>query len=169
MIQGTRDTSRSGSLESVSRTGYSGVVALVLWSLAAIYVIGTIVDLTVLWGLQRQDNVQWEFVAVTRTAEGWPRLILGVAAGLLALHIRGSRSRIVYGLFGALLLVLGLGGAALGVLAVMEYAPLRSMVQGAGADMLQSSTAKTLILAALYFLLLTPAGVVALRGPRTRS
>lgn len=141
-------------------------VAMVLWAVAIIYLIGTILDLGILWVLQRQDNVQWEFVAVTRTVEGWPRMILAVAAAFLALYVRGNSSRIAFGLLGAVLIVLGLGGAGLGALAVMEYLPLHRMAEGAGADMLRSSTVKTLTLSALYFLLLVPAGVLALRGPR---
>jgi|GEM_PF-2409574 len=160
-------TSEPGRVSALRGNPAARAATWVLWAVGLIYLLATIVDFTILWGFQRQDNVQWEFVALTRTAEGWPRLLLAMAFIYVALALKEEPSKLLVKGFGVFLIVLGLAGAAIGAMAGMDFLSLRAVItENPGREALQTSTLKTLALSAMYFLFVVPAGVVALLGPR---
>ena len=53
-----------------------------------VYFVGSLIDLGILWLGQRQAGLQWEFVAITNTADAMPRLILALALLYLGVHLR---------------------------------------------------------------------------------
>ncbi|MGH7477454.1 MAG: hypothetical protein ACRELD_14400 [Longimicrobiales bacterium] len=133
-----------------------------------IFILGSITDVLILWLFQRQPSTQWEFTAVATTTEGLPRIALGAAMVYAALHVRGSTTMFAYRVLGILLIVVGLAGAILGTLMVLDYITLRSTVQPQAAGMFKGAVVKTLLLAGLYVVLLIPAGVISMRKPKTR-
>lgn len=140
--------------------------ARTLWAAAIVYLVGSAVDLGILWIAQRQPGLQWEFVAVTNTVDAWPRLILSVALGFAAMFVGGSRSMLVQRLLATLLLLLGLGAAALGALVVLNYLSVSGALQGGSGALVKSTAVKSLALCGLYFVLLVPAGILSLRRGR---
>lgn len=141
--------------------------SLGMWAVGGLFMIGSLIDLAVLWLLQRQESPQWEYVAVANTLEALPRFGLAVAFFFAALHFRRSTSMGMYRVVGALMVVLGLFAAVLGVIAVTDYYVLAEFAQGPDAlGALQSTSAKAVALSALYFWTLVPLGVLAARRPR---
>ena len=128
---------------------------------------GSLVDLGVLWLGQRQPGVQWEFVAVTNTAQAWPRFVMGVAFAYLGAHVGSKSADWVFRSLGGLTLLLGVGAAALGGLAALNTVTMLNGVTGQGSAMIKVASAKTLILCALYVILLVPLGIMGLRGPKS--
>lgn len=154
--------SRTKSSEAFIRHGARG-----LWAGAAVLLLGSTVDLLVLWGLQFQANLQWEFVAIVNTLEAYTRLVLGVSLMFAALAIGRSASVLWYRAVAILLLVLGLAAGVMGVLLLTDYFPLSQIAEGqAGArGALTVTAAKGLMLSAVYTCVLVPLGILGLRKP----
>lgn len=128
-----------------------------------VYLVGSLVDLGVLWFLQRQPGLQWEFVAVTNTANAFPRLILAVGLIYGALAFSASEMVVLYKLMAVFLVALGVVSAIVGGLTVLNYLSLSDATTGATG--LRSSTVKTLALCTMYFVLLVPVGIMGLKRP----
>lgn len=158
---------REDLLAAGSPEGLRRQAGLVLWAVSGVLVLGTVVDLGVLWLAQHQSNPQWEFVALVRTLDAFPRLALGFALAYVARLLCRSRSKLGHRVLGVLVLLLGLVGAALGVLLLTDYFVLARVVEGANAQLaLRSTVVKGLMLSGLYLVLLTPIGALVLRRPR---
>jgi hypothetical protein len=140
--------------------------AAVLSVAGLIFIIGSMVDVALLWSVQRQPNPQWEFQALATTAEGLPRIVLGVALVFAAMYVRGSTSLLKYRLFGLLLLGMGLMGIAIAGLMVTDFFALRSQVNPEARWLFRSTVLKTLLLSGMYVVFLIPAGVLCLRRPK---
>src|SRR5690606_12644839 len=131
--------------------------------------LGSLVDLGILWIAQYQASPQWEFVAIASTLEGLPRFVMAIAFFYAALYLRRSQSLAAYRALGAGVLVLGLAGAGLGLLALMDYLALAGLVEGMPESLTRSSALKAAALGGVFFFLLVPLGFVALRHPRGRG
>lgn len=131
-----------------------------------IFIIGSIIDVVLLWTVQRQPNPQWEFTALATTAEGLPRIVLGIALVFAAMYVRGSTSIVKYRLYGLGLIVLGLVGLAIAGLMVTDFFALRSAVNPEARWVFRSAVLKTLLLCGMYVLFLIPAGVICMRRPK---
>lgn len=132
-----------------------------------IFIIGSFVDLLLLWTVQRQSVPQWEFTALATTAEGLPRIVLGIALVFAGMYVRGSTSLLKYRLFGLLLVGLGLMGVAIAGLMVTDFFALRSVVNPEARWIFRSTVLKTLLLCGMYVVFLIPAGVLCMRRPKT--
>jgi hypothetical protein len=131
-----------------------------------IFIIGSIIDILLLWTLQRQPLPQWEFTALATTAEGLPRIVLGIALVFAAMFVRGSTSLLKYRLFGLMLIGLGLMGVAIAGLMVTDFFALRSLVNPEARWMFRSTVIKTMLLCGMYVVFLVPAGVLCMRRPK---
>lgn len=143
--------------------GTRGLVAA-----AAVLLLGSFVDLVVLWGLQYRSNLQWEFVAIVNTLEAYTRLILGLGLIYAVLAIGRSTSLVRYRITSGALLLLGLVAGVLGVLLLTDYFPLAQIAEGqpGAAGALTVTAAKGLMLSAVYTLVLVPLGILGLRKPK---
>ena len=160
------DTPNRGSsvpLEVASRHG-----AIALLAISAVLVLGTFIDLGVLWIGQRQPSAQWEFVALANTIEGFWALVLAAALSYVAMLVGGSKSAAGYRILGIGVLGIGLAGGGLGLLLASDYLALRPGIPPEGMALLTTTTFKGLGLSALYFLVLTPLGFLGLRLPSNR-
>jgi len=146
-----------------SRQGGVGAGAGMMLAITGIvFLVGTAVDLGVLWILQRQETIQWEFVALTRTMDGFPRLVLAAALLYAGMSFTEgwNRTRKAVSSF---VVVLGLAAGGIGVLIAMDYTSLAEGINEQARPALRSSALKTLVLSGLHFLVLLPAGVIGFR------
>jgi hypothetical protein len=163
----------SGVLRAVARSRPIPASAFVrhgtrgLWAGAAVLLLGSGVDLIVLWGLQFQANLQWEFVAIVNTLEAYTRLVLGASLIFAALVIGASTSIWRYRAASLLLLLLGLAAGAMGLLLLTDYFPLSQIAEGqpGAPGALTVTAAKGLMLSAVYTCVLVPLGILGLRKP----
>lgn len=130
-----------------------------------VFFLGTSIDFLTLWVFQRGSGLQWEFVAATQTAEGIPRLILGLGLVYLALHLRSSDSVALYRILGASLLFLGLCAGAVLLLIVTNYFTMIGSVDPAAIGAFRTTSLKSAILSLLYITTLIPLGALGLRVP----
>ena len=137
-----------------------------LWATGIIYFVGTLVDLGILWIIQRQAGVQWEFVALTNTVEAWPQLILSVALCYAGFALAGSESLGLQRTLAAVSLLLGIGGVVFGALETLNYLTLAASASGTGTNLILSAFVKTMILCGLYVLLFIPLGILGFKRPR---
>lgn len=146
---------------------FAGNAVRALWAAGLLFLIGSLADLVLLWGMQRRaDDPLWEFGALQNTIEGTPRIVLAVAMIWVALHIRGSTSLVTHRLLASIILLLGLVGAAIGAMMVTDYFVLRGNVQGPDQRIFASAVLKALTLSGLHLVVLVPVGVMGMRRPR---
>lgn len=160
-------------MERASRPGrpsshqpFGKVAALGMWAAGGLLLLGSLVDLGILWIVQHQRNPQWEFVAIASTLEGLPRFAMALAFFYAALYLRRSTSLAAYRTLSAGVLVVGLVGGGLGVLALMDYLALSSMVAGVPESLIRSTALKAVALGGIFLLLLVPLGLLGLRRPK---
>ncbi|HSJ13151.1 MAG TPA: hypothetical protein VK939_01975 [Longimicrobiales bacterium] len=145
-----------------SRVASNGVLAG-----GIIMLFGVLVDIGVLWLLQRQATPQWEFTAIANTIEGVPRLVFGLGFLFAGLSLRGSTNALAYRGLAILLIGVGIFSIALAGLLVLSYFALGKLVtQPEVYTMLRSVAIKTLALSAVYAFVAIPFGVLSLRRPR---
>jgi hypothetical protein len=137
-----------------------------LWGAGFIFLIGSLADIMVLWTLQRQPDPAWELTSLELTIEGTPRLALAIALIMAGNYIRGTTSLLMQRLFAAMLLALGLLGAAIGALLLSDYFVVRKTVAPEAQNVFLSIVLKGLTLAALHVVVLVPVGVLGLRRPK---
>lgn len=150
---------------STGQARYASPVARILWATGVIFLFGTLVDLAVLWFGQRQPGLQWEFVAVSNTAEAWPRLVLGLALLYMGGLVERRAGEAFFRFLGGATLLLGLGAGVVGAVAALNALTLLHAGSG-NIGMVRAAAAKTLALCLLYFVLLVPLGAMGLRRPR---
>lgn len=140
--------------------------AYALGAAGAVFLTGTLIDLGILWVLQRQALPQWEFTAVASTAEALPRLTL--ALGLLAgaLFVGRSTSLAAYRAVAAGMVAVALASAALCALMIMDYFALVRMINPEALGIFRSSAFKAVALSGLQLAVLLPLGLLGLRRPR---
>ena len=143
--------------------------AQALWAAGIVLVAGTILDWLVLWVLQRQPAIQWEYVAFENSLEAIPRAAIGLALIAGALHFARVRPGTGFRLVGLGFLLLALLAAAIGALLGMDYFVLAKMAAGqapVARTMLKTVTARSLGLSALFTVVLGVTGILGLRRPR---
>lgn len=147
--------------------GFRVHASLGLAGAGLVFLVGTLLDLAILWIFQRQASPQWEFTALASTSEGLPRLVLAFALIYAALYTRGSTSLLTYRMLGLGLILVGLAGAVVGALMVTDYFVLRGGINPESGQLFHSMVIKTLSLCAMYVFLLVPIGVLGLRRPKS--
>lgn len=145
---------------------FSGVASRALWVAGLVYLLGSLLDLGILWIGQNAGTTQFEFVALTRTVEGFPRLIVATALIYGGLYLGGSASLWAYRLLAIWLLVLGLAALAVLGLTGLNYASISGTVAEEGRPLFRTTVIKTGGLSLLYVLSLLPLGFL---GFRTRK
>jgi len=148
---------------------FAPLAARGLWAAAIILVVGTAFDLGILWLAQRQDTLQWEFVATTNTIEAFARPVIALGLMYAALSLGRIGSLAAYRAMAVFALLLGVGGALLGTLLLLDYLALSGSVNPEGIAVFRSTVAKAGTLALLYFVILVPVGIMGLRRPKNRA
>lgn len=157
------EESRSTAYTSADFGPHVGYVFL---ATAVIVLVGTFVDLGILWIGQRQATAQWEFVATTNTLDAFTRLALGMAAAWGAAFFLRGRRLWVYRMGGIAMILMGVAAAFLGFLAVTDYLTLRTVVNEEARRLFGSAALKAAAQSGLYTVTLVPAGLLSLRRPR---
>jgi uncharacterized PurR-regulated membrane protein YhhQ (DUF165 family) len=157
---GTDAETRSVQFDFAKPAGRIAVAA------GLIYLIGHLLDFGILWILQRQPGLQWEFVALARTAEAFPDMIVATALIYIGLYTTGSLGLVTSRMLATLTVLMGVAGLAIMGLMVLNYLGIRAEVSPEAAATVRSSVLKTVSLAALYAAFLIPAGIL---GYRVRS
>lgn len=137
---------------------FTGVASRALWVAGLVYLLGSLLDLGILWIGQNAGNVQFEFVALSRTVEAFPRLFVSTALIYAGLYLGGSRSLWTYRLLAAWLVALGLAALAVLALTGLNYASLSGSVTEEGRPLFRTSVIKTGGLSLLYVVSLLPLG-----------
>lgn len=143
--------------------------AAALWAAAIIYLAGTILDLGILWIGQRQDAIQWEFVALSRTVEATPRFAMAFAFAFGAVYVGGAGSAFLGRVLAVGLALVGVAGAGFAALAIMEWLALRDAINPEAVQAFGSTTLKNVVLGCLYLFVMVPAGIIAFRAYRSRG
>ena len=148
---------------------FAPAVSRALLVAGLVYLVGSLVDLGILWFAQRQPSLQWQFLAITNTVEAWPRMVLAIGLLHVGLHVGGSNSAPFYRSLGVLLAVMGALAAVMGVSMALTYARVSGDVTGEAAVVLRSSAIKTELLCTLYVVTLLPVGLMGSLGPRSQT
>lgn len=159
-------TARDAAQARITSQTLAGSAARMMWAAGYIFLLGSVVDILLLWTMQRQPEPAYEFASLAATIEGTPRIALAMALIMGGNYIRGSVSLIAQRLCAIVLLVLGLAGAVIGALVLADYFVVRPQVQPAEQRLFLSTVLKALTLAALHVVILVPVGVLGLRRPR---
>ena len=147
--------------------GFRRHVARAFAAAGLIFLVGSVLDLGILWIFQRQPNPQWEFTALATTAEGLPRLVLALALLYGGLYLGGSTALMAYRLVALTAIGVALAGAAVGGLMLTDFFVLRREVSPESIWIFRSTVAKTLALCAMYVFVLLPLGVLGLGRPKS--
>lgn len=145
---------------------FSGTVSRSILVAGLAVLIATLFDFGILWIGQRQNSIQWEFVATTRTMEGFDNFITATALVYLGLFMSDRLGVWINRILCIWTLALGLVALALLGLAMLNYLGLRADVQPQAASLFRTSMVKTAFLALLYAGLLFPAGLLGFRSRR---
>jgi hypothetical protein len=139
-----------------------------LWAGGLVMLLGSFIDLAVLWGLQFQPNPQWEFVATMNTLEGYIRFAIGIAFIYAGLYVGRSTSLWKYRTVAAFTLLLGIAAALLGLVLLNDYYALSRLTQDQTQAMgaLVTSVTKGVMLSGLFTVVFVPLGIMGLRKPR---
>lgn len=141
--------------------------AAALIAAGLVFVAGSLADYFLLWVINRQAGSQWEFAAVTTTVEGMSRIVLGIALIYAGLYVRGRPVTWLRRGMGVALLLMALASVALAGLMALDFLALRNNVRPEAVATFRVTTAKTLFLCALYFIVAVPAGIASLRARRS--
>lgn len=146
---------------------WSRGTALAALAAGFIMLLGVLLDIGVLWLLQRQDSPQWEFTAITNTVESVPRLVFALGFLFLGFHVRGTAGIGWYRTLSLLLILVGVFSIALAGLLALSYFQLGKLVtQPEVYTILRSIAIKTIGLSTVYALVAIPSGILALRRSR---
>lgn len=125
--------------------------------------LASLFDYGILWITQRQEAIQWEFVAVTRTVEGFDNLIVATAMIYIGLYLYDKLGVWMNRILSTWVIVMGLACLGLLALGVLNYLGLRGQVNPQAAEIFRASMLKTGMLSLLYAVFLLPAGVLGFR------
>jgi hypothetical protein len=164
LVGATSATARSLSAPE----GFARHASRGLWAGAAVLLLGSFIDLGVLWGLQYQATPQWEFVATMNTLEAYTRFSIGIGLIYAALFIGRSDSIWKYRLTAVFMLLMGIVAMVLGLVLLNDYFALSRIAQDQTAAMgaLVTSVTEGLLLSVLITVLFVPLGILGLRRPR---
>jgi len=154
VVVGTRDP------KSKVVHDFAPVVSRVALGAGFVYLLGSLFDLWILWFGQNAGNVQYEFVALTRTTEGFPRLFVATALIYVGFYIGGKAGPATYKVLAGWVLVLGVVALAVLALLGLNYASISSMVTEEGRDEFRWSIIKSGGLSVLYIVSLLPLGIL---------
>ncbi len=154
---------------AVSSGRVGATAGRVFTAAGVILVLGAIVDLVALWVFQRQDTVQWEFVALGTTTNTYPVLVISAALFYGALAMSGSDSRGKYRLAAGYVLVLGLFALTIGFLIGTNYLAVQrgARVTAEAAPVFKSLLMKSGGTSLLIGVVMTVVGVLGLRTPKS--
>jgi hypothetical protein len=144
-------------------TGTAG--RFVAWA-GVVYLVAIVVDVSILWLGQRQEGLNFEFVALNRTAEAFPRFILATALIYAGLALTRTISLPLYRAMAGWVLVLGTMALIVVTLTILNYLSMASTVTPEAKAIFRSAVVKTGGLGALYVLFLIPLGIVGFRTRR---
>lgn len=144
---------------------FTGHVSLGMAAAGFALLVGSSLDLGILWLAQRESVPQWEFVAIANSLEAFPRFAIALSLLYASLYFRGSDSLAAFRALGFGLVLLGILGGVLGTLMVLDYLTLQGQVAAEGLAAFRSTALKALVLSALYVLLFCPLGLLGLRRP----
>ena len=166
--EGKRILAHSGHRERrVVPVDWSRGASLAALAAGTIMLFGVLVDIGVLWLLQRQASPQWEFTAITNTVESVPRLVFALGFLYIGFHLRGTAGHGWYRALAALLILVGVFSVMLAAVLALSYFQLGKLVtQPEVYTMLRSVAVKTIGLSAVYAVVAIPSGILALRRPR---
>lgn len=139
---------------------FSGVVSRALWVAGLVYLLGSLLDLGILWFAQNPGGIQAEFVALTRTTEAFPRLFVSTALIYAGVYLGGTVAPWIYRLLAIWLVVLGLIALAVLGLLGLNYPSMSANVTEEGRAIFRSAIVKSGGLSVLYVLSLLPLGLL---------
>lgn len=148
---------------SSPRTDARGAVASLLTGLGIALLVAALVDIAVLWAIQREPNAQSDFAALTASLDNYSLVVIALGALGGALLLRGAGAGALR-VLGALCLIAGMVAGFLGVLLLLDFFQVRGLMQGPARPLFLATTAKGLVLAGVYTLFLLAAGFRGLRG-----
>lgn len=146
----------------------AGHAARVFAAGGVILLVGVLIDLFILWGLQRQDSIMWEIVALGTTTNSFPVLLLSVVLFYGALALRRTDSVTAYRLAAALVILLAVFGLTIGFLVGTDYLAVRRGVPDPpqAAALFESMVVKSGALSLLFGGVMAVVGVLGLRMPK---
>ncbi|HUL70843.1 MAG TPA: hypothetical protein VLT17_11480 [Gemmatimonadales bacterium] len=151
------------SSRSVAGTDLRPATATLLIGGGTGILLATILDLAVLWAVQRQPNAQWEFTAVVTTLDHYSLLLIGLGAILGGCYLRGVDRRWVAVSVGLIALVGALGAVGLGLLLAKDFLAIRKVIEPDAIAGFRAAVVKGLSLVGIYTLTLGQAGQLALK------
>lgn len=155
------DASAAATLEPNSRATGRAVASL-LTGLGVALIVAALVDIAVLWAIQKEPNAQADFAALTATLDNFSLIVIALGALGGALMLRGAGVGALR-VLGVISLIAGIMAAAVGVLLLLDVIQIRGLMQGNARPLFLATGLKGLTLAAVYSLFLVVAGVRALR------
>lgn len=151
------------SSRSVAGTDLGPITATLLIGGGLGILLATVLDLAVLWAVQRQATAQWEFTAVVTTLDHYSLLLIGLGAVLGGCYLRGVDRRWVAVGVGLMALVGALGAVGLGLLLAKDFLAIRKVVEPDAVASFRAAVFKGLSLAGIYTLTLGKTGQLALK------
>lgn len=148
---------------STPRANPRAAIASLLTGLGLALLVAAIIDIAVLWTIQRESNAQAEFAALTTTLDNFSLVVIALAAlgGALLLKDSGVGALRV---LGAVCLIAGAVAGFTGVLLLLDFFQVRGLMQGPARPLFLATAVKGLTLAGVYALFLLAAGLRGLRG-----
>ncbi len=148
---------------STPRSDARGAIAGLLTGLGIALLLAALIDISVLWAIQREPNAQSDFAALTTTLDNFSLVVIALAAlgGAILLRDGGVGTLRV---LGALCLIAGAVAGFVGVLLLLDFFQVRGLMQGPARALFLATAAKGLALAGIYTVFLVAGGVRALRG-----
>jgi hypothetical protein len=136
-----------------------------------ILLLGVGLDLFALWVLQRQDTIQWEFVALGTTTNSYTLMIVSVALFYGALAASRTESIAAYRLMAIVVIVMGLFGLTIGFLIGTNYLAVArdARITPDAASVFKSLVVKSGGVSLLFATGMLFAGVLGLRMPKRHN
>ena len=155
------DASAAATLEPNTRATGRAVASL-LTGLGVALIVAALVDIAVLWAIQKEPNAQADFAALTATLDNFSLIVIALGALGGALMLRGAGIGALR-VLGTMSLIAGIVAAAVGVLLLLDVVQIRGLMQGNARPLFLATSLKGLTLAAVYSLFLLVAGIRAIR------
>ncbi len=133
-----------------------------------VLLVGVFLDLFALWVFQRQDTIQWEFVALGTTTNSYTLMVISAALFYGALAANRTDSVAAYRVVAVAVLLMGLFGLAIGFLIGTNYLAVRSdaRITADAAAVFKGLVVKSGGVSLLFGGMMTGAGLLGLRMPR---
>jgi len=137
----------------------------------SILLLGVALDLFALWVLQRQDTVQWEFVALGTTTNSYTLMIVSAALFYGALAASRTESVAAYRVAAVGVILMGLFGLAVGFLIGTNYLAVSrdARIAPEAASLFKGLVIKSGGVSLLFAIGMLLAGVLGLRMPHRRK